>query len=403
MKILMITPYLPYPLLSGGQTRTFSLLKNLGKKHDITLFSFIRKDEEKRFAPKLLELGVRLEVFKRRPAWQIFNILLAGFTPFPFLVSIYLSRSLKKRLKEELDRNHYDVVHAEPFYVVPNLPKLEIPLLLVDQTIEFRVYQHFVEQFPIWVLKPLLYFDVFKMKYWESKYWQMADRVVAMSEEDKKIMQQVVSNLKVDIVPNGVDIEYFDRERALSSGVKTDNDEDSPIILFVGSCTWLQNREAIEILYKKVWPKILEKLPSARLWIIGKSAQDFFSRFRSDKVRVDEIEDIREAYFSAKVLVAPLYGAGGTRYKNLEAFASGLPVVTTSIGIGGIEVVDGWHVIIRDEPEGLAQAAVEVIQDKILAEKIAINARKLVEEKYDWKPIANQLSQIYEELRFQKA
>lgn len=399
MKILMITPYLPYPLLSGGQTRTFSLLKNLAKKHDITLFSFIRKDEEKRFIPKLLELGVKLEVFRRRPAWQITNILLAGFTWFPFLVSIYLSRSLKKRLRVELAENHYDVVHAEPFYVVPNLPKLNIPLLLVDQTIEFRVYQHFVEEFPIWLLKPLLYFDVIKMKYWESRYWQIADRVVAMSEEDKKIMQQVVPGLKVDIVPNGVDIDYFDKDTAISSGVKIDKNINSPIILFVGSCTWLQNREAIEILYKKVWPKIKIKLPNARLWIIGKSAQEFFSKFRSDIVRVDEIEDIREAYFSAKVLVAPLYGAGGTRYKNFEAFASGVPVVTTSIGIGGTEAVDGRDVIIRDKPEELAKFAIKVIQDKNLSNRLSKNAKILVKEKYDWKQISEKLIQIYEELQ----
>lgn len=395
----MLTPYLPYPLLSGGQTRTFSLLKNLAKKHDITLFSFIRRDEEKRFIPKLLELGVKVEVFRRRSAWQIINIFLAGFTWFPFLVSIYLSRSLKKRLTEELTKNHYDVVHAEPFYVVPNLPKLNIPLLLVDQTIEFKVYQHFVEEFPIWILRPLLYFDVFKMKYWESRYWQMADRVVAMSQEDKKIMQQVVPNLEVDIVPNGVDIEYFNKDMTISSGVKIDKNINSPIILFVGSCTWLQNREAIEILYKKVWPKIKSKLPSARLWIIGKSAQGFFSKFRSDTVRVDEIEDIREAYFSAKVLVAPLYGAGGTRYKNFEAFASGLPVVTTSIGIGGTEAADGRDVIIKDKPEELAEWAVKVIQDKNLSNKLSRNAKILVQEKYDWKQISEKLIQIYEELQ----
>lgn len=395
----MITPYLPYPLLSGGQTRTFSLLKNLSKKHDITLFSFIRKDEEKKFIPKLLELGVKVEVFRRRPAWQLINILLSGFSWFPFLVSIYLSRSLKKRLRVELAENHYDVVHAEPFYVVPNLPKLNIPLLLIDQTIEFMVYQHFVEEFPLWLLKPLLYFDVIKMKYWESRYWQMADRVVAMSEEDKKIMQQVVPNLEVDIVPNGVDIDYFNKEKAISSGVKIDKNIDSPIILFVGSCTWLQNREAIEILYKKVWPKIKIKLPNARLWIIGKSAQEFFSKFRTASVRVDEIEDIREAYFSAKVLVAPLYGAGGTRYKNFEAFASGVPVVTTSIGIGGTEAVDGRDVIIKDKPEELAKFAVKVIQDKNLSNKLSKNAKILVKEKYDWKQISEKLIQIYEELQ----
>ncbi len=396
MKILMLTPYLPYPLLSGGQTRTYNLLKKLAKKHQITLFSFIRKDEERNYVPELNKLGVRVEVVKRRPAWQISNILLAGSTLYPFLVSIYISKDLKTRLTHELEENKYDVVHAEPFYVVPNLPKLKVPLLLVDQTIEFEVYQHFVKTFKYFFLKPLMYLDVAKLKYWEVGYWKKADRVVAMSEDDKNTMQKLVPNLRVDIVPNGVDGEHFDKTKSEVKKFLPKN--DNPVILYVGSCTWLQNREAIEVLYKKVWPKILERLPSAKLWIIGKAADNFFGNWRADNVRVDEVEDIREAYFGAKVMVAPIYGAGGTRYKNFEAFASGIPVVTTSIGIGGTEAENGKNVIIRDTTDQLAEAAVELIKDKKLYKQISDNAKKLVHDKYDWDSISERLSKIYEEL-----
>lgn len=396
MKILMLTPYLPYPLLSGGQTRTYNLLKKLGKKHEIVLYSFIRRDEERDYIPELNKLGVKVEVVKRRPAWQLTNILLAGTSLYPFLVSIYLSREFRKKLKHELETNQFDVVHAEPFYVVPNLPKLKVPLLLVDQTIEFEVYQHFVEKFKYPPLKPLLYFDVAKMKYWEVGYWKKADRVVAMSEDDKNIMQNLVPNLRVDIVPNGVDSSHFNKSKSEVKKYLPKNDD--PVILYVGSCTWLQNREAIEVLYKKVWPKILEKLPKAKLWIIGKAADDFFGNWRSDNVRVDEVSDIREAYFGATVMVAPIYGAGGTRYKNFEAFASGLPVVTTSIGIGGTEAEDGKNVIVRDSIDELADEAVKLIKDKKLYKTISENAKKLVQQKYDWDSISDKLSQIYEEL-----
>src|SRR3989338_494115 len=104
MKILMLTPYLPYPLLSGGQIRTYNLLKNLAKKHEITLFSFIRQDGENAYKKELLKFCQRVETFKRRPAWSIINILLAGLTPFPFLVSIYYSRTLRHAIEEELNK-----------------------------------------------------------------------------------------------------------------------------------------------------------------------------------------------------------------------------------------------------------------------------------------------------------
>jgi glycosyltransferase involved in cell wall biosynthesis len=97
-------------------------------------------------------------------------------------------------------------------------------------------------------------------------------------------------------------------------------------------------------------------------------------------------------------MVAPMYGSGGTRYKNLESFAAGLPVVSTSIGFNGLDVVDGVHVLVREKPQDLANAAIEVIENKILREKLVKNAKLLVKDKYDWEPIATRLSQIYEEI-----
>ena len=118
----------------------------------------------------------------------------------------------------------------------------------------------------------------------------------------------------------------------------------------------------------------------------------------SADIRVEEVEDVREAYQKASVLVAPIYGGGGTRYKNLEAFASGLPVITTSIGIRGTEARDNQEVIIRDDPQDIADAAVELLKNVSLYREIASNARKMVQAKYDWDPIAKKLSDIYERL-----
>src|SRR3989338_10145678 len=102
MKILMLTPYLPYPLLSGGQIRTYNLLKNLSLKHDITLFSFIRRDDERKYIPELKKYCRTVKVFRRRPAWDLRNILLACLTSYPFLVAIYLSRRLRTAVEAEL-------------------------------------------------------------------------------------------------------------------------------------------------------------------------------------------------------------------------------------------------------------------------------------------------------------
>ena len=101
MKILMITPYFPYPLVSGGQIRTYNLLKNLSSKHEITLASFIRDPKETQYLDKLKPFCQKIIVFKRRKAWSPVNILLSAVTPYPFLVSIYFDPFVKIQIKKK--------------------------------------------------------------------------------------------------------------------------------------------------------------------------------------------------------------------------------------------------------------------------------------------------------------
>ena len=393
MKILMLTPYLPFPPMTGGQTRSYNLIKNLAELgHEITLFSLVKNDKEKQGVEGLKKICKKIRIFERpSKPWTIENILRTGFSSFPFLVIRNWAKGEKKAIEEELKNGSYDLIHAETFYVMPHIPKTDLPIVLVDQTIEYLVYKHFVENFRYPILKKLLAIDVSKLKFWELAYWKKARKVIAMSEADKEIMLGEDSSLDVDIVPNGVDVERFS-EKIFSRS-------KDPVILYLGNFTWLQNREAVDILMHEVWPIISKKVSNAKLWIIGKDAEQFFGHLKSDLIRVEEVKDIREAYQGASLLVAPIYGSGGTRYKNFEAFASGLPVITTSVGIGGTDAEDGIDVIVRDDPEEIAKAAIDLLENKTLYKSISENAKKMVAEKYDWDPIAKHLSNIYESLR----
>lgn len=388
----MLTPYLPYPLLTGGQTRSFNLIKRLAALgHEVTLFCLVKHDEERKHVAELEKFCKEVQVFKRplKP-WTLRNILKTGFSLFPFLVVRNWAEGETEAIARKLERERFDLIHAETFYVMPHIPKTHIPILLVEQTIEYLVYRHYVDEFKFWPLKLVLYIDVAKLKFWEVEYWKRAARVVAMSEDDKKTMLREAPALQVDIVPNGVDYRWFNQKVVTRS--------KEPIILYLGNFTWLQNREAVEVLVKEIWPKIKAEIKNAKLWIIGKNAKNFFSELEREEVRVDEVEDVRTAYQEASILVAPIYSGGGTRLKNFETFASGLPVVTTSIGIGGTEAEDGKEVIIKDAPIEIVQAVINLLRDKPLYQKIAQNAKNMVQEKYDWDPIAEKLSNIYEQL-----
>lgn len=388
----MLTPYLPYPPVSGGQVRSYNLIKNLALKHEITLFSLIKTNDERKYISELEKYCKKVKVFKRsEKPWTPKNILRTGLSLFPFLVIRNWSREEKEAVKKELENEKYDLIHAETFYAMPMIPKTSVPILLVEQTIEYLVYQHFMETTKWVFIKPLLAIDIFKLKRWEKYYWEKANRVGVMSEEDKEIVKKLSQKPNVDIIPNGVDVNHFAQ--------KAKRPTENPTILYVGNFNWLQNREAAEVLVREVWPKIKSKVPNAKLWIVGRNPTDDIKAHAGKDVRVDgTVEDIRDAYANSDVLVAPILGGGGTRYKILEAMASGLPVVTTSIGIGGIEAENGINCIIEDDKEKTAQVVADILSDEERKIKIAESAKKLVDTKYNWISIADKLDTIYREV-----
>ncbi len=392
MKILMLTPYLPYPLMSGGQTRSYNLIKNLADKHEITLFSLIKDESEKKYIPELEKYCRKVKVFKRpKTPWNLRNILLTGFGPYPFLVIRNLVPEERDAVGIEMANEKYDLIHAETFYVMPHIPRTNTPVLLVDQTIEYLVYKHYVEEQSPFFLRPLLWIDILKLRFWETYYWRRSKKVVAMSEADAHEMKKLIPSLDVEIVPNGVDISYF-------SAIKREEGKTRKI-LYVGFFSWMQNAEAAEDLILRVWPRIKERIKNVSLWIVGKNITDRIKSFASKDIEVTEsIRDIRDAYRTSSVLVAPIKGPGGTRLKILEAMASSLPVVTTPVGAEGLGLKDGREALIRKSAEELSDAAVEVLKNRQLALRLGSFGKKFVEENYGWGKSSELLDSLYKEV-----
>lgn len=392
MKILMLTPYLPYSLSSGGQIRSYNLIKELSKKHEIILYCLIKYEEERKYLNELKKYCKFIKIFTRpKKPWTLRNILRTGFSLLPFLAIRNFSRDEKKALAKLLKEETFDIIHAETFYVSPHIPQTKIPIVLVDQTLEFQVYQHFVQNFKWWFLKLVLMVDVAKIKYWETYYWKRAAKVVALSEKDAQIMREYVPQKKVAIVPNPVSEDML---------------EETPLhyskrVIFMGNYDWLQNVEAAQILVEKIFPQIRKSLPDAELIIAGQNINKI--KFKHDTevkivgLAIDDTEGVVNAYHDSGVLVAPLYGPGGGRVKIIGAMAAKLPVVTTDIGIQGIEAKNGESVLYGRTPQDLAELTIKLLTDKKLYATVANNARKLAEINYSPKAIAEKMDRVYEE------
>jgi len=391
MKILMLTPYLPYPLLSGGQIRTYNLLKHLSKDHEITLFALIKDQEEKRYIPELEKICHQVKVFKRpRKPFTLKNIFKTGFSKYPFLVIRNYSKDAAKAVKLALAEKEFNLIHAETFYMMPHLPETQVPTILVEQTIEYLGYESYANK-ALPLIRPLLNIDIDKIKNWEKYYWKKADKLIVMSEEDKDFVAQEIKNTKkIAVVENGVDVAWFDEKKTQKP--------DQPTVLFVGTFNWLPNREAVDFLVSQVWPKLKQEVKNIRLWIVGNSPTEEILKLKQLDPQIEVtggIPDIRDAFKKASVLVAPVFSGKGTRYKVLEAMAAGTPIVATSLAVEGLKVKHNEHVLIANEADKMAQATKKLIDQPELAKKLAKNAKKFVKTHYDWPLIAQKLNQIY--------
>lgn len=397
MKILMLLPFLPIDQMSGGQTRWYHLIKFLSKKHKITVVSLIRGDKEKEmsYLPQIEKYCEKIMVFDRpKSPWTIRNLFLTLISFNPLVVMRNFSLEERRAIKKELRDNRYDMIHAETFYVMPHIPKTSVPIVLVDPTIEFSVYQHYVDNEVPFIFKFIYLFDVIKLKWWEKYYWRKANRVFAVSEEDKVIMQNELPGVKVGIIPNGVDVSYFEEKK-----VKRQN---PPRVLYHGDYKWMQNVEAVNILIKDIWPLIKKYNKEVKLWITGRSVpKDIIDISKKDKnIIVNESpKDNRDVFKTASVLVTPIMSPGGTRLKVLEAMASDLPVVSTPVGVAGLNIKYGIHALVSSDVNELARMTLKILSEKKLADDLAKEGKKFVADNFDWKSIVDKLNDVYDETK----
>lgn len=395
MRIFMLTPYLPYPLVSGGQVRTYNLLKHLSRQHEVTLFSLIKDEEERQHIDELKKYCSHIQVFRRTSnPWHPRNILMAGVSPYPFVVTRNMVLSLKKAIAHELARQNYDLIHVETFYMMPNIPQTSLPIILVEQTIEYLGYESFAKtitrRFPL--AHPLLAIDIAKIKYWEKHYWRSCSALITVSDDDRKFIYSTEPEVKtIDVVSNGVDMEYFSK--------MPEKPDKKPVVLFVGTFNWLPNVEAVEFLAERVWPKIRECIPEATLRIVGSSPTKkilSYSQRDTSIVVTGRVPDIRDEYARANVLVAPVFSGKGTRYKVLEAMATRTPVVGTAIALEGIGAQNGKEYLRADTADELAAETCRLLGNPELQETLGEAGQTFVANNYSWDQISRRLLHVYE-------
>jgi len=412
MRILFLTPQLPYPPHQGTTIRNYNLIANLAPRHEIHLLSFVSSQDEIVTATPLHQHCRSIETVRAPRRSPLKRFLSLFLSPLPDMALRLPSAELRTKLNACLERERFDVVQVEGIEMAPHwmdwrtsnlqppIPNIQYPISTFDAhnaeyVLQQRAFETDARQPRRWVAALYSFIQWKKLSRYEAMICRLADQVVAVSEADKAALQRLVPGLDVTVVPNAVDVAYY-----------TSNDiQPSPLpprsLIFTGKMDFRPNVDAVLWFCQEVLPLVRRKLPDARFYIVGQSPHRRVLRLADDPAVTvtGYVDDVRSYIAGACVYVVPLRMGGGTRLKVLEAMAMGKPIVSTSLGCEGFEGLEsGKELSLADTPEDFARRVMELLGDAARREKLGQAARRFVEQRYDWRLIVPRLEQIYEKL-----
>ena len=386
-RVLYITHASPIPAKLGPSRRHYHILDQLSRFYEVHLLSLGTPLQQELFASTIgtkitrfdfahvLQAGIKKFVCK---AWRTANMQ-CDFVPVN---------------EPNLRRLCRDLTSSVPFdaIVLSTLLLRELPLpdhtpIVADtHNVEFDVLKRTYDCAGSLLRKQYARRQASATFLAEYKCARKVDLLLATSHRDGRIFEEELSAKVVEVVPNGVDIQEFAPEEQLG---------EPETILFTGLMSYYPNQHAIRWFMDSVFPLVLREVPRVKLVVAGAGPPSWLLAKRGRSVEVAGlVPDMRPYFTRARVVIAPLMIAGGTRVKILEAQAMSRPVVSTSVGAEGLNTVDGESILIADDATTFARQIVRLLVDVDLAKRIARNARTHVVSEYDWNRIGEHLESV---------
>jgi glycosyltransferase involved in cell wall biosynthesis len=382
--VLIVSPYVPYPLSHGGAVRIYNLCRALSSRVDFLLACFREKNDTVDYS-KLHEVFREVYVLDR-------DEKASRDTSLPQQVREHTSASLRTVIAERKpDLLQIEFTHMAHFRDAAP----QTPAILVEHDLTFTLYRQLAERDTSHAARKEYERWLAFERHWLTRY----DTVWTMSDEDRR--QAIAEGAPADrtaAVANGVDIERFVPLRA--SGEME--------VFYVGSFRHLPNIIGFEKLRHEVMPLVWRRFAGARLRVVaGPEPERYWLEFMrreyprdlDSRIQIHGfVEDLRPLYAAAAVVVVPLAVSAGTNIKVMEAMACGRAVVSTPVGCAGLGLVDGQDALIRSSAEDFAGVICDLLADPAGRQAIAERARRTVEQRFSWKAIADCAYSSYEAL-----
>lgn len=406
MHILFLTQILPYPPSSGPKVKTWHVLRYLVQSgYKITLASFVREEELPyiQYVNNVCD-AVHVVPVHRSRVLDAYYFLRSQLTGRPFLVERDDIVEMRLLINRIISTESIDVIHADQLTMAQFAFPLHVrdgrkPALVFDAHNAVWTITQRMQHNAAFYLKLPLALETRRIKRFEGKIVNDFDATLAVTEPDRLALLDAFNqydhngDVSVSVIPIAVDTQQVGPvQRA----------ENSLNILTMGTLYYPPNADGIRWFIQRVFPLVRQKVPGVKLTIVGKNPPKDFLKLAADDgsgiVTTGFVPDLDPYFAESAITVVPVRAGGGMRVRILEAFARAAPVVTTTVGLEGIDACPGTDVMVADSPEDFARSVIDLLQDKELQQQLSTNGRRLVEEKYDWQVVLEKLDTIYKGL-----
>jgi len=394
LKILVVSPQLPFPMVDGAKRAIFHPLRTLSELgHEIRLVCLSESLDLD--AVRELEHYCQVEVVLHSKKRSIRGTVAGLFQASPYFLSRFHHPEVLARVKDHV-RQGIDILHLETlhcaYYGLELRKHLRVPTVLRLHNVESVILDRYARLTKNPFVKAYVRFEAGRVAAYEKTYCSTFDRLFMISAADAATLTGLSGRLPVVVLPAGVDSLHFSPK----------GEEEAGTVLWMAGFRWPPNRDSFWWFVNSIVPELVRLAPSVRILVAGSHPPPEILSFQHPNVEIlGHVADIRDPIDRASVVVVPLRIGGGIRLKLLELFAMEKAVVSTSIGCEGLAVEDGKHLVVADSEEDFAQSVAGLLKDSQRRKRLGLAARAIVESRFSWDAIVSAYISEYEVLRME--
>ncbi len=402
MKILVVLPRFPWPLEKGDKLRAYHQIIELSRHHDIYLFCVSHQKVLEEQVKALEPFCRQIRVVRLNPLTCAFNIIRNRFSSKSLQMGYWNTKCSKRVCRTFANEVKPDIVYNQMVRTMPLVARLPFPKVMdfqdaLSMNTERRMEQlsqpdgYRTRLWPRALWHHILHYEFKMLRSSEYNAFSIFDALTIISEVDSEAIPHK-KNGEIKIVPNGVDFDYFSAHD--KSKFSIFNSQFS--ICFCGNMAYAPNVDAACHLVNDIMPLVWSRMPSATVLLAGADPKPAVRSLASKRVTVSgRIPDIREAYASAQLFVAPMRIGSGLQNKLLEAMSMNMPCVTTPLANTPLGAVDGEQILVGDRPQSLADAIVSLLDSPQRSARIAAAGNAFVHDHYSWNAAVQPLENLF--------